>query len=45
LLLFLGGAQLTCLGIIGQYIGRIYDDVKRRPRYIIKRRVGFEIET
>ena len=45
LLLFIGGAQLTCLGIIGQYIGRIYDDVKRRPRYIIKRRVGFEIET
>jgi glycosyltransferase involved in cell wall biosynthesis len=41
LILFMGGAQLTCLGIIGQYIGRIYDDVKRRPRYIVKRKVGF----
>ncbi len=45
LMLFIGGAQLTCLGIIGQYIGRIYDDVKRRPRYIIKRRVGFGVES
>jgi len=45
LMLFMGGAQLTCLGIIGQYIGRIYDDVKRRPRYLIKRRVGFEIDS
>jgi dolichol-phosphate mannosyltransferase len=43
LMLFIGGAQLTCLGIIGQYIGRIYDDVKRRPRYIIKRKVGFDV--
>ena len=45
LILFMGGAQLTCLGIIGQYIGRIYDDVKRRPRYLIKRRVGFELDS
>ena len=42
LILFMGGTQLTCLGIIGQYLGRVYDDVKRRPRYLIKRRVGFE---
>jgi dolichol-phosphate mannosyltransferase len=41
----MGGAQLTCLGIIGQYIGRIYDDVKRRPRYLIKRRGGFDIDS
>ena len=45
LILFMGGAQLTCLGIIGQYIGRIYDDVKRRPRYLIKRKIGFEIDS
>jgi dolichol-phosphate mannosyltransferase len=45
LILFMGGAQLTCLGIIGQYIGRIYDDVKRRPRYLIKRRGGFNIDS
>lgn len=42
LVLFVGGLQLICLGIIGQYIGRIYDEVKRRPRYIIDRTVGIE---
>ena len=39
---FLGGIQLTMLGIIGMYIGRIYNEVKQRPLYFVQEIVGFE---
>jgi glycosyltransferase involved in cell wall biosynthesis len=40
--LFFNGLILTMLGIMGEYIGRIYDEAKGRPQYIIAQKVGFE---
>lgn len=39
---FMGGVQLLSLGIIGEYIGRIYDEVRKRPYYIIAEKIGFD---
>lgn len=40
--LFLGGVQLFTLGIIGEYLSRVYDEIKGRPLYIIDEEIGFQ---
>jgi dolichol-phosphate mannosyltransferase len=38
---FFSGIQLLSLGVIGEYVGRIYDEARERPKYILESRFGF----
>jgi dolichol-phosphate mannosyltransferase len=40
--MFVGGVQLMFMGVLGEYVGRIYGEVKRRPLYLVREQLGFE---
>jgi dolichol-phosphate mannosyltransferase len=40
--LFLGGVQMIAIGIVGEYIGRIYEEIKQRPLYVVREKLGID---
>jgi len=42
LMSFLGGLQLVAMGLLGAYVGRTYEEAKRRPKFIVDESLGFE---
>ena len=44
-ILFIGGVQLLALGVLGEYVGRLFEEVKRRPLYVVDHTLGFGEET
>lgn len=44
MMIFLGGVQLISIGILGEYIGRIYEEIKQRPLYVVKEKIGIDEE-
>jgi len=45
LVLFMGGVQLTAIGVLGEYIGRIYEEVRQRPLYIVERTLNVNVRS
>jgi dolichol-phosphate mannosyltransferase len=44
MMMFIGGVQLITIGILGEYVGRIYEEMKQRPLYVIAEKLGLEDE-
>jgi len=40
--LFLGGVQLMCIGILGEYLGRVYEEIQGRPLYVCEEEINFD---
>ncbi|MDR1290318.1 MAG: hypothetical protein LBK06_03865, partial [Planctomycetaceae bacterium] len=43
-ILFLGGVQIMSIGVVGEYVGRVYTETKRRPLFVIQETCGLDIK-